>query len=1760
MAKLCQQTSSVLASVLPAPFGGHKRSILCQFFGQVHVPTSSKKQANQVKSNPHQLPSLQQQQQLPTGGQVHGEPESIAILQQHRQPPITLLATGKHPIRLVLEQQQRQQQLQQQHHRLAPFGAIANLPIPLIAQDQLINMQQATLRAHSPVEPPKSFLRQQHHARPSQRPKQQVKFSSPLATSVQPASSASDVASSGWRIYNTTIESSSPAPSSPSWSSPLLVAGETQNGSTPPEMTTVDTFEVVKESPSTRATTAAYELKISEQQIQPASKPQPQVGSGESSKANQNATSVQSTPKPQPTYQRPKTVVVVAGEQSKHQQTSPSIGKRTSESLKSTTKATDLMGDNNNNNTAIRTIEVSAQTNANLTAAPELLMSSSSVQNTIKVGQPKLQIINLSEQQLEHGQDSTNKSGGVGDANRQVQKREELVIASINNLTRIAFGNQLRDTVKVINKLIDQQADIFSTSAGSPKKVAAAAANLDPMLASDSVERHQVVAVNAVSGGDKPNKSGDKFSHKKSKVSNNKTTLTSAGSTIGNKSTARPTSTTSPTNDDAKLKVTNKAKQFAPTSGGSISSRAPQRKPTTTTTTTTKPNKVYTNEKNKQSQVVKSNNNRETTSTFGRIVAPYKPTRLSAPSSSRTGGSSGGRNYELAGLTGHELRRLTTVGRSLSTISGGQTNGPSTSRAVKFTSRPASDDLQSAATVDDINRDHKRRQQTTPRALQSTRQQSSATSAWRHQPTSNVVTQFPWLLPEKNALNSDLFASGSVQDARSSSAPVLVDLPSKKWTTRKSDSDHPPNKQSQAALNRIESTPKMTRVDSLTTLKMSLLSSTTRSPVGSSTTTRLPFSTGTQSRWIPSTMFATRPAPKTTTSTTASPRPSSSLMQTETSPVPTISSTTASNSPATVRMQASSSPAPTTVASSTRHTGSPTEAKPMTSTTLSEFNEARASDSISKYTTHLNEANELLATTARRHLYAQPLPQIAQTGEYFSAETIASWPERYQTMMSKALEEQTAMSSTRAMETTRRNGESYEFPSSSSTSTTAAMARHRVDTSQPALADTSGTEQQMATTRSLASTSLGPGITILPSNHKLVSSGPLPTTIQLNEEQDAGGDDDGGSDESDDENDDSDTTNSMLAATTLMMQQATETPPTTLKDFSSFTSTTKHEDQQPATSYTFAIPNNQQQLTTMGDENGAFSPAPSRSFPRVLGDLLLTSSSTNDHSLKQPTSSNASNLLMRPPYHQEAASSANANEHLMVESLAESTLPDPTLVLDSSQTRPQVSRKLYDLLVPGVLRTQNQSVVSPFNYTSHQPPISPHRFNLSALKYLAQTLLNPSGGRPSNESSQNQQEANATMTATTTTSNEAAITPQRLIDLLNGNIQSPASSHYYDLLLNETASLSPSMAATATTASGFIENAEQAEQVDNTTSTGGRQTIFGRAGNLLNDLKQLEQRRAAAILAAIRYQVPSPLVKPWDVNSDLWIGQQPQSILSRLDDYLTTNGSSSQGGLFINQLGKAIKSSRLFKQRFVPRQELEARLNGASRGSLFSSSSSSSLVAGETQRRSDRMPTDDELGDQVNANGTSLDQLRYLLAANQSNSMNKNSLLEKLLLPDGGHHNDSQQISRDFELINLSSNHTAGLADQTESHEPKYMGLSNQRKSGPSSLLVAPEATKMKSGATHLTSSDLLGRQQMGSSEVAARLRLVATSRQDSEKKAKQVSRKDPQQQSNDNETTNNQRAKAFDCNGRPSGLYPDFESACRVSETSEIATSKPPK
>lgn len=1427
--RLCLQTSSVLASILPAPFGGHKRSVLCQFFG--HLPMHSESQRK----------STEQQKQV--ARQI--EPtQSVAVLQQHQQPPVSLVASGRHPIQMVLEHQLSQYRLGQR-----PVA----IPAPASPHDLKSSASIIDLAYHTRIDPPRGMTKQASNkvAKVGEHPS---KFEEQPTAAFKPITTQSRsqlMSTTGWRILNQTSIQSTRIPQRATTEQAQQGDGNfvRDNSSTSSEgpklqsklMTTPSSRLHTNEDiirPVNASASNSSEVPLSKN-ITAQIKAQHEVSEGRGSPSSQldSPTQLLVLGKPPNLKLRPL-----------FESSATTLDKR-SEELGTSTRS---LGRKLDAPTGVRTIEVMSQ-NSNATEPRE------KVQTSTPVVSPRTQTPSA-------------------DPN-QVQKREELVITSINNLTRIAFGNHLRDTVKVINKLIDQQADLFGRATGE-----------------------------SVSSADTRSYSG---SHKSKLAS-----VTSKKPELGKEQQ----SPIKPTKRAKKLSVTNESKSQRPSS----------------TDRSTKKQMVRTG-------IPKISSSQEeqwkSTTPFAVPKRSTRPIiRSQAPSvSSRT------------------TRPMDEFDRIFEgTTVGDFARSRSTSRINELS--PSSSSVFSNYMSKAVTSSPKKRNASTPQSA-----------------------SYHWLIPDKGAYQSNSFDPG-VSTSASTDSRFATSDPHSKWALGR---EHDARRQSVKQRPADEFGPnksEIVKMDSLTTLKMSLTTDSSASQTRSRS----------QTRWIPTTVIT--PVPDRTTTTHSPPTQKATSKTTTTTTATTKPLSTIHENLSSQRDESSLATSPMPESKATTRTNLDTQPAQQ-----EDLNEAKASESISRYTTHWNEPNELLATTKQFH--QQSMPQLIKTGEFFSAETIASWPERYQAMMSEASGN---TRTTPLFETTRREGASYEPNMHSS-------PRHKATTPVDA-------EKTRRSESSVSLTTTFPGFTVLPANHKLVAT---PDIDQF----------------------------SMTPSQEGANQQTTHW----YRDISA-------NGQVPEVAYTHGPHIGLDMETRSTDKQGSI---PIDGFSASIPPSKYPVSSIAPR--PQQLVTNMSSALKPPylnPYEESAVSVSD----------------------DEATIKQHAPKKLYDLLVP-----------SKQNFVGTQYPLSSQRFNLSMMKFLAQNLLTPASS--SNEMSLDNNETDYS---------------QKFLDLFSGG--DPFPSNYYELTQNETS-----------------------EATTNGSTMQGK-SFLGRASNFMSDLRQLEHKTAAAILAAIRYQVPSPLVRPWDLPPDNQSPSSPQPS-KRLDNSQAQMNLTSN--LLLIRAGQAAIRAALAKQRVVPRDELEARLN------------KDRPPGGQSDRRSDADPLLDILdnGSPTYGNSTDNQQLDYevalaeSLAPANSNSGSRNLsrvLLEKILRPTVKSLiptllNHMEQSKYKQMQLESSAYQAEAQPDNAEQRFPKYIRSTNYR-----SLLSGQKSSEIKSKGLQLPSSIVAAKLQgnishsgkAGLSNSFEEIRLTT--------------------KNTNKEETELLTSNSFDCSNRKAGFYPDVESACQVSCDSE--------
>lgn len=117
---------------------------------------------------------------------------------------------------------------------------------------------------------------------------------------------------------------------------------------------------------------------------------------------------------------------------------------------------------------------------------------------------------------------------------------------------------------------------------------------------------------------------------------------------------------------------------------------------------------------------------------------------------------------------------------------------------------------------------------------------------------------------------------------------------------------------------------------------------------------------------------------------------------------------------------------------------------------------------------------------------------------------------------------------------------------------------------------------------------------------------------------------------------------------------------------------------------------------------------------------------------------------------------------------------------------------------------------------------------------------------------------------------------------------------------------------------------------------------FEKTRSILNNWL-MDQRKSSALLAALRYQVPGPLIRPWDISAGLleWNsklnGAGNDSNVSNNDRRDAITGLErdfrpTRGRNFLQNLNNLLNSQIMSTQRFVGREELGAKLRRSSLG------------------------------------------------------------------------------------------------------------------------------------------------------------------------------------------------------------------------------------
>ena len=1664
---------------------------------------------NQLQFSGRAMSSLnnaqQQQQQIPLGPNGAEQP-SIAIihqLQNNGAPPVAVMATGKHPIHLVVEHQRRQ---------LAELSSLK----PATQQHTVPNsMQQNFAQKH-----------QQSRQTPgpmvgvigvSQKANQPMKYSAPLVVAQSTTSSTTakvgteSAHSNAWRIFNTSLLLSEPA-NVPAQNTSV---NNPDNDSIQSINRHNDRISSTSPMPSLAPNRTESQFKNVELLINSESESKPTLISSLKQPSAQHTTKHNHT-----TYQEgPKSISKSMNDLNNVEKTTSGANfaqmqKRTNGSIiGASTKAYEPTSSKQDSPTRSDAIDRDGKLSASsekrqtkkddqqmrtieITAQQQHEQVNSTDNKTLPLDQSSKKK-QFHDESKRNNQTETNSLRGAESPQlshqnqEQKQKREELVIASINNLTRIAFGNQLRHTVKVINQLIDQQAGIFSSSNLTPKQQSSAALS-DPMFMSESKQSY----VNSVAELDsneqddppawiehqhqpKPSKSRSNFI-KQQQTDTNKRPRTSSSTSASPAPTTTVTQNPSPKEQQGSRNSTRYRSRKQQVNALSV--QLPTRQ--SRTKETAKDSDQFSEGKRATSlrlELRRLNSNSPRIQASGaqshtRSYFARSTPRMQSLEKSRSDDKIQAKSNDAVKLLPGPMTTINDLSRNRgsSPIIGKST--PASSSSSPWI--PSSEPLRLSTWGSPKLASH----------------QSSVTSK-SYGTTSIASSKYPWLTPERSLqYRTTQPTSDSISMVASELKPVLVDAPPRKSQYLINEKDklssvvdrsntlqtttkkllYPTTGRFSESPNTITSK-KMMKMDSLTTLKLSLLSSTTSTttstpmPTNTTTTTIRPLLTtqqvtdGTQSRWIPKTMFEPR-----TSSASALPL-GDPVNKGETSTSP----------------------------STTRKSISP------------ESTDNMASESISRYTTHHLMNEEMLATTRYQQHQQNMLalqtvfPQIAQTGDFFSAETIASWPEKYQTMIQR--QEQggelgslnkgstvgmSVPSTTLNIETTRRNGEHYDEKQSQEIDHSA-LARHKL-TSISSTAATNGVHygknesgQEARKSKDNPNESLNlantiglilansPGITILPSNHKLTAeTNDNLATKEISEQ----------------------------ATSPMMMTVSTESPtplnPSVVSEDEHEKTTTVRQTFAPYT------------LVGLEKSRDLFQTTVSKQIVRDDRDNGTTVSESTMVTGAMPINNVTmiAELPLKPPYHAYDAE---------------------MLALDPNQNKPSVARKFYD---DANRPSRNQTVEA-----SHQ-----QRFNLSALRYLAKNLLSRTN------SSSPSSETNLSSGRT----DMVPFSPLATQDYEIGN-----NTNYYELFgtLNGGNNV------------GYEVELPNRTIIDaNVTSKTTVKSFFERAGNLLNDLRQMEQKRAAALLAAIRYQVPGPLFRPWDAALDLGLHSQRslpiqlESNERRLDAYQSQprNGKS----LALQIMESLLLKSSLLKQRLIGREELEARFN--------------SRIFGNDTRRSDEELNENDLIDFKEAlestNTTKATQLdddleRFLADhQNQSNSTHTNSghLLDKLIqylknnkITEETLDDSKPQMSRkDFETIDLALNGQNRRNDtRTKPIYPKYIHMMDYQTAwtkGPSDSrlrLVAPSqrqaASQIAAKLQRIASSNTA---VTPSTEVRPKTRSPSVLEGHSSPSSERKGHFDTSGASG--RGTDDGSHNSFDCTDRTAGFYPDIRSSCRVS------------
>lgn len=1788
LARLCQQTSSVLASVLPAPFGGHKRSVLCQFLGAVPMPTNltTTGQSRQHLAHNHRPSSAHSSYNQMPNGQQPELSESLTILQQPLLPPIALRSNGRHPIQMVLEHHllandnphqhllsinEASANAKHHHHVVNHVNVvksnqqqeqimISSRNQDLKESDSVLDFSyQQKIEAPSSVKPKHHDHRMENKSQNAKNINKKNKFSAPVSsTSFKPVSvhqvSPEQMSTSGWRIFDQSLVQQEQTTTNP------IIKTPSEN----------DTTQQSKQ----RALNAPFPLETQHRKRAEEGPRRTEKLASSSSKLQMRANaSSNSTLTHHPSTTPTSTTTTTTSSTT----TTPSPA-----SSSSTTGLSLAAGSSTSSTTAQVSVTMAYRTNGTspsttITSNPSTLqgsvesMSNKTMKNSKTQpesdGMRTIEVTAQSEsQQLANNQSKRNSNGTstlvinnpsiinkdnvklqirVGQSGHFHPPREELVIASINNLTRIAFGNQLRDTVKVINQLIEQQAGLFQ----APSRKAGS---------TDSHEHRQQQT---------------RERRNKSPYQNNNTNNSHTQSASTSKS------------------------NFSPNINPATSSGA---------STTTKYRTSTTSSNNARIKLLMMSSSGSSSAT-PRSLAKQRP---SQPLISAT-------NLARSSLTTNPMRATSTspfrpkwTSRSMQAAL--QSRSSPLWPAAGYEADESDLEPLQASTINDIKRD-KWLVQANPIHHQS----SSANNFYRKGSIQSKYSpdSSSWFAPH---LSADMKSTAEINGLHNNIRKYVDPTPLDRWTTTTSSmankrasqwlSGSSSSTKQTLVLSKLSDTLKqrvsgaksaissnnlLSRADSLTTLKLSLTTNqplvdhTRNDQVSATTGGSLRDGGAAQSRWVPTALTGQQRIPTTT------------------SMAPSIGSSKRYELGLSENEQA--------------------------------LNELRASDSISKFTTtQWNEQSDSPSSReslASLHRSTSSMPggsQVASTGDFFLADTIADWPERYQSLMSTISATGGSLSTTSSLPTLSQSSSftsktlgastGDELLESSSTTT----QREPLSTRAAATASTKPMVELETTRRNgesaidgskllylgaLSSTTRGSSATmptihttstnsqeppILPANHKL-STSPVeaypsitsikptsnPTTVFLSTSSPSSPSDQ--------------TSTSKLSfissptsATVLMAGLHHPSASVGYTLVGPITDMTRlHEETDPSNS---PIPARSVEMETgYTNKQTTIGMSPEQTSPRekeresILNELsqskflsnMLNSNSTQKALHLNPNQTSkveSPSYPLRAPYSTGLLDAeepmTELDEAHLTTAMAEDQ-DDESLSLYQPLNRPHVTRKLYDLLVPSA-----RNFVGPAN------PINQQRFNLSALKYLIQNLLSMNGNQ-SGSPLGNSNKFNETSLLSTNSSDHLLhpidpidddlneeLTQQQMIQLMGSGDQLSRQTNRHKFPNSLYELLHPSNKSTSTsTSTSSSSSSSRSSRSGNQVKVGGTSSnITNRAVDLINDLRRLEHKRAAAIMAAIRYQVPGPLVRPWDFASDLIFRNQqqqqqqtnPQSLihlegpaLFRRHDYnnhSTNNhhflspsnyssslsswrsfgsagglrGFTTSDGWFEPSPSRSFhllparrlapkSSSLLFKQRFVASDELEARLSGRRRTTNTRPINGSDSSESSLRRLDENTDTLIELVDQNQA------QSRQLQQRKQLNPIGDFDLID---LSQGNsssnwHDNINKRIQSTSALVDGEPHFSDPLAKR--SNIPIARGASPMWNNG--------ESNNNKSAINNVddTSDESSSNERRKSIETVIDTTtpssLVLTS-----------------------------ASSGFDCTNRKAGFYPDENSACQVS------------